>query len=604
MIFKKLINKYRNLSIQLKLTICVIVAAAIPAATMGLSFSSKLYDMVISDTIRSQQSEAAAMAPYISDALTSIEAIGGTLSDDPYYQSLFYSTVASRYSSIARSDQAAAFKEKIDNIIATTPLTAVKIYVDLPSGQVDFFQVNNSKDLFLPESASKGTYWHGIFSSSHPYSIHCPSLYLSPYEISNYGDCAYIYRTSTTSFGVSYTTYVALYYSSQLFSDIMADSITVKDSVSYIINERNAIIASTNEKLSGMYYQYYNDLQDNLMSSNSFVEKEIAGKNVYLAIHYLPTAKWFIVTVTPQAPLITMAQRTGLTFVLIFIVAILVAITIAMIQTRSITSRLSTLTQQMSKVRTTYPVALPEPAIHDEVGQLISTYNYMTQEMDTLVEKQKQTAEELKMSEFNALAAQINPHFLYNMMDVINWMVLSDKPAEASKTLQQLARFYKLTLSQKKNIGKIKTELEHANVYIDLQNMRFGGKFDLVIDMPDELCNCQIPKLTLQPIIENAILHGIMEKEEKYGTIVITGWEEDHDICILVSDDGAGIAPGVLPQILSSDRPHAGSGTNVAVYNIHNRLQLLYGPDYGLSYESSLGQGCDVTIRIPKMPAP
>lgn len=185
-------------------------------------------------------------------------------------------------------------------------------------------------------------------------------------------------------------------------------------------------------------------------------------------------------------------------------------------------------------------------------------------------------------------------------MDVINWMVLQNKPEEASTVIQQLAHFYRLTLSHKKNIGTIKEEFEHVEAYAQLQNQRFPNAIDFVIDMPDELTRYQIPKLTMQPIVENSIIHGIMEKSSKKGTIVITGWEENDDIYILVSDDGVGIPSDILKCILTDDSRRSSRGSNIAIYNIHNRLQLLYGSDYGLSYESKEGEGCEVTIRIPK----
>ena len=132
--------------------------------------------------------------------------------------------------------------------------------------------------------------------------------------------------------------------------------------------------------------------------------------------------------------------------------------------------------------------------------------------------------------------------------------------------------------------------------------MRFNNAIEFVVDVPDELTQCRIPKLTFQPILENAILHGILETEAKVGTIVLTVWAEADDIKILISDDGVGMDEEVRQQILSEERikPTSSRGANVAVVNIHRRLQLLYGEKYGLSYESSPGKGCEVTILIPR----
>ena len=133
--------------------------------------------------------------------------------------------------------------------------------------------------------------------------------------------------------------------------------------------------------------------------------------------------------------------------------------------------------------------------------------------------------------------------------------------------------------------------------------MRYHDSITFVSDIPDELMEYQIPKLTLQPIIENSVLHGILETSDKTGTIVLTGWLEDSDIVLLISDNGVGIPPKKLDTLLVektiTETTNAASGTNIAVYNTHRRLQILYGSDYGLSYTSNPGQGTEVEIRIP-----
>ena len=142
-------------------------------------------------------------------------------------------------------------------------------------------------------------------------------------------------------------------------------------------------------------------------------------------------------------------------------------------------------------------------------------------------------------------------------------------------------------------------EEEHVSIYVHLQNMRYHDSISFISDIPDELMEYQIPKLTLQPVIENSILHGILEKTSKSGTIVLTGWMEDGDIVLLISDDGVGIAPDKLPVILSGEGTSISGGTNIAIYNTHRRLQVLYGADYGLTYSSDVGKGTEVQIRIP-----
>lgn len=245
---------------------------------------------------------------------------------------------------------------------------------------------------------------------------------------------------------------------------------------------------------------------------------------------------------------------------------------------------------------------MESPTYHDEIGDLIDTYNYMnymTRKMDQLMSEQAKAAEELRLAEFHSLQAQINPHFLYNTMDMINWLAQQGRTAEVSSAVQSLSRFYKLTLSRKQSISTIAQETEHATIYLEIQNMRYHNSIEFVSDIPDELMEYQIPKLTLQPLIENAVLHGILEKDDKAGTIVLTGWLEDSSIVLLISDDGVGISPDKLSSILSGEGSSSSGGTNIAVYNTHRRLQILYGTDYGLTYSNNPGGGTEVEIHIP-----
>ena len=139
--------------------------------------------------------------------------------------------------------------------------------------------------------------------------------------------------------------------------------------------------------------------------------------------------------------------------------------------------------------------------------------------MNQLMDKQAQAAEDLRIAEFNSLQAQINPHFLYNTMDMINWLAVQGRTSEISNAVQNLSRFYKLTLSRKKSISTIAQEEEHVSIYVNLQNMRYHNSIQFISDIPDELMEYTIPKLTLQPVVENAILHGILEKDNKEGII-------------------------------------------------------------------------------------
>ena len=429
--------------------------------------------------------------------------------------------------------------------------------------------------------------------------LFCPPFYLGTKERENCGDLAYIRKISINYYNNVYDAYVVLYYSSSAFEKILSDNLALSGSVSYIINDRNSTVASSNDSLSGIYWLDYESIQDAFMSSNNFVEQNILGETVYAGFYSITEPKWYMVTILPSQPLINQSNQIILQLLGIYLAILIFAIVLANFLARSITNRLSSVISQMKKVRQGPPVPMESPQAHDEIGDLIDTYNYMTRKMDELIQKQAKASEDLRIAEFNSLQAQINPHFLYNTMDMINWLALQGHTSEVSTAVQNLSRFYKLTLSRKKGISTIEREEEHVSIYISLQNMRYHDSIDFISDIPDELLEYQIPKLTLQPVIENAILHGILEKETKSGTIVLTGWLEDSDVVLLISDDGVGISPEKMPTILSGTGQSSSGGTNIAIYNTHRRLQILYGQKYGLTYTSTPGQGTEVQIRIP-----
>lgn len=590
--------RIRSLRLQTKFVLCILLAACLPIITIGVVFFGRFYDMLISDTVKSEQVQTASLIPKIEERLGSITESMSEIEASNLYATMFHGEFDGDPVALMESDQADQFAELAETIIQETAVSDIKIYCSLDEDS-PIYETDFGRRFLVPEDRIKTTYWHGIFSATPSASLHCPKFYLGNYEIENYDDCAYMIRRSWLVNRKFETCYLAVYYPSEIYSGLLSESITVDDSVSYIINEREAVIATTNEALSGLYHLDYYDIQALLMASNSFVRQDVSGGSVYAAFYYIEETRWFVVTVLPERPLLHMANRTFIQFVIICIVSLVLSILVAIVIAHSMTRRISKLSKQMSSVEEGAPVPMKEPRTRDEVGKLISSYNYMTREINDLMQQQKKTAEELRLAEFQSLQAQINPHFLYNTMDMIHWMSLQGRNEEVSEVVQNLSRFYKLTLSRKRDLSSIENELEHAQVYLQLMNMRYDDKIDLVVDVPNELLQYRIPKLTFQPILENSILHGILEKEEKSGTIVLTAWEEEGDIVILISDDGVGMTEDEIARILSENVSHERKGSSIAIYNIHNRLRLLYGEPYGLTYQSN--GGCDVTIRIPKI---
>lgn len=306
-----------------------------------------------------------------------------------------------------------------------------------------------------------------------------------------------------------------------------------------------------------------------------------------------------VVGMIPMSFLQKTARGLQKTTIMLILASLMLCIFLANILAKGIAGPIKRTSKAMQQfAEGDFSVRLPEGR-RDEIGTMNSVFNQTIEKIEQLIKQVVEMETVNKDIEFQALQAQINPHFLYNTMDMINWMALQGQTDEISHAVQSLSRFYKLTLSRKKGISTIARELEHVTIYVQLQNMRYHDSIELITDIPDELSEYQIPKLTLQPVVENSILHGILEKESKSGTIVITGWMENEDIVLLISDDGVGISPEILSTILSGKGKSQSGGTNIAVYNTHRRLQILYGNNYGLTYSSKPGEGTEVEIRFP-----
>lgn len=599
--FSKVRQNYGDMKLASKFTLVLMITVTVPVIMMACFFYGKLYDMVVSYTIRQEQDISAKTAPIVEDLVQQVIDAHDRITDQDFFQTLFHQPVNSPFRMFENTEEIQEFQEYTKSLISSGKISGLQIYMDFPTS-VRLFQDELTRDYFSPMSKAKGTYWYGIFQGTSVSSLFCSSFYLGDREKKSYGDMAYI--TSTTFYfqGHAYRAYIAAYTSSDNFTDLLKDNLTVDGSVSYIINDRNAIVASSDQSQSGIYLLDYGSIEDSFMSSNNFIERTILDTTVYAGFYNIKQPGWFMVTVLPAGPLITQSNMIMVQYILMYLAFLVLALILTHYMSRSITNRISSVIHQMSKVRKGTLSPMESPTYHDEIGDLIDTYNYMnymTRKMDQLMSEQAKAAEELRLAEFHSLQAQINPHFLYNTMDMINWLAQQGRTAEVSSAVQSLSRFYKLTLSRKQSISTIAQETEHATIYLEIQNMRYHNSIEFVSDIPDELMEYQIPKLTLQPLIENAVLHGILEKDDKAGTIVLTGWLEDSSIVLLISDDGVGISPDKLSSILSGEGSSSSGGTNIAVYNTHRRLQILYGTDYGLTYSNNPGGGTEVEIHIP-----
>lgn len=240
--------------------------------------------------------------------------------------------------------------------------------------------------------------------------------------------------------------------------------------------------------------------------------------------------------------------------------------------------------------------------VNGDFHMLERSVDHLILRVRTLVEEKYKAQIHEREAQLQALQAQINPHFLYNTLDTINWIAIGKGATDISGMIDSLAKYFRLSLNKGKNIVSVEDELRLAEVYLEIQQSRFPDTFEFKLELEPGVEEQQMPKLILQPIVENALLHGIRKAKSKRGTIVISAKEDNGDLLFTVSDNGIGMeeerARELLREPAGSSDTSLGSGSSYGLFNVNERIKLYAGDDYGLSITSQLGAGTTVYVRL------
>lgn len=323
------------------------------------------------------------------------------------------------------------------------------------------------------------------------------------------------------------------------------------------------------------------------------------GRN-YLSARSSRTG-WYVVSVSLDSDLVTGWPYVQLMNALIGLVLFLIVGLVTNFITKGITRPLRQLQTVMQSVETGEFRKAGNLDATDEIRELAREYDLMVGRIGELMEENIREQELKRKSDLKALQAQINPHFLYNTLDSIIWMGEMDKSDEVVKMTSALSRLFRISISKGRELIPLRDELEHVRSYLTIQEMRYKNKFRYLIDIPESLMDCTVLKITLQPLVENAIYHGIRNVDYE-GLIEISGGMENGDLILKVRDNGEGMDVDKLSALLDTDivddgNPADRQGTGIR--NVNERIRLYFGPEYGLIYESTEGKGTLITIRIP-----
>lgn len=325
------------------------------------------------------------------------------------------------------------------------------------------------------------------------------------------------------------------------------------------------------------------------------------GKKLMINYDTIGVNKWKVVAVYSTEEILKKANYIKYVTIIVILILTILAILIANFFARYISKPVSTLVEQTKLINENHLQLQFDHNGPREIEILNKAMEELMIRINTLLGQIRLEQDQKRQLEFSVLHAQINPHFLYNTLYSIKGLSDMGLNQDASSMITALSNFFRISISKGKEIISLEEEVTHIKNYLIIQEMRYGDDFSYEIDIDTKILNYKIVKLTLQPLIENAIYHGVKQKRSM-GKIVVKGYEEGENICLEVIDNGSGIIANRLGEIkkeLSSKRINSPT-IGIGLRSVHERIRMHFGEPYGLTLESEEGKGTRSIVTIPK----
>jgi two-component system sensor histidine kinase YesM len=344
-----------------------------------------------------------------------------------------------------------------------------------------------------------------------------------------------------------------------------------------------------------------------LLGNSSIADKKegfttkIGPGNQMITVKTFSQANWRIVGLSNRFELATEMQKiTGLSLVIISITLIVLALT-AIFFANLLTNPLKELQQSMrlasENLNTNVKISTT-----DEIGQLGESFNQMLARIRQLMEQSVSEQKKLRRTEMIALQEQIKPHFIYNTLDLIIGLLETNKNEDVINTVEALGKFFRISLSHGQELITIREETEHVRNYLYIQKIRHGDKYNYDLEIEEQLLKLKTIKLILQPLVENAIYHGVRQLEQPGGLIIVKGYAIGENVYFEIIDNGQGIPVSIVENItncLQGTTTVENEKRFFGLRNVHERITLAFGKEYGLKIESVINRGTKITVHIP-----
>lgn len=381
-----------------------------------------------------------------------------------------------------------------------------------------------------------------------------------------------------------------LEFSPEIFTKLLINNLSnFRHQYTFIVDKEGGIVCSNNS----VQTEYLETVQKRYAAGERRFSFIWDKKQYFVCGQLNGISGWRILSVIALDDIFPQIRILKERIYLFVILALVLGMIISLLLAWSVTQPLKQLSEEMGRIKSGNFDSKIESKRKDEVGILIDSYNYMIGEIKRLVNEVYEEKMAQKTAEIKALQAQINPHFLYNTLDTVNWMLLDRGEDDISDIILNLGDLMKYSISGSNNLVPLREEIKYVRSYLEIQKCRMEDRLDYSISVADNCIECKCPKLLLQPIVENAIKHGI-EPLARGGRIEIEAFLGRGGLNILLKDNGKGMEEEEIENIISGN-------ANIGLNNVMKRIKLLYGQEYGLHIQSQKNEGTEVDLSIPAL---
>ena len=564
--------------------ICIIVMSIVFVQWLYIS-SKDMHDKIIGATQQTlKQMEINICATMeqtedISNMIFNNSSIQAYLNEEHIYES----DISKRHAEYAEYETLKTFFNNINS--NKDDVIGIRLYVDNDK------QYSHEHDLFFSREDLERETWYGDVEQANGRSIWVSSQLNDGVTIS----CVRMLKSMSVYNKVIGA--LALDLPQKKIMNILAD---IDENNVYLIDEDGSIIASHDMSAGGTELLKSEDMLTINRSSSGWQKYKINGIDECIIYQNVDGTNWKLAVVMPWESISSHRIAMNSVSMITIVVILIIVLTILIVSnwfSYSIRKKIRELAVRIQTENSEDNVQ----KYSNDIGKLQSGIDDMILQINNTMRKYQEAKDKENEAHMKALQAQINPHFLYNVLDAINWMAVKISAEDICFMVDNLAQYFRLSLNKGKNIVTVADELELSRIYLEIQNRRFSNCVTTIYDINEDIYDYLIPKISLQPIIENALIHGIKEKKGYMGHIVISGRIEENYLIIAISDDGVGMSEECLENCMkfASNAEKSYTKSGYGLYNVDERIKLFSKDNTcGISMKSVWGEGTEVTIKV------